>query len=72
MLQKLIPCIDLTANQFVKAFISPKKIVKIGLYWLAHGLPFLKMNALYGVRAFTIIKDTYIVCDVLSRVNKSF
>jgi hypothetical protein len=30
------------------------------------------MNALYGVGAFTIKKDTYIVCDDLSNGDKLF
>jgi hypothetical protein len=30
------------------------------------------MNALYGVGAFTIMKYSYIVCDVLSNGDKLF
>jgi hypothetical protein len=46
--------------------------VKVDLHHLAHGIFLEKMNALYGVGAFTIRKYTYIVCDVLSNGDKLF
>jgi hypothetical protein len=60
------------STQFVKALIPPRKIVKMVLYWLAHGLLLEMMSALYGVGQFTIKKYTYIMCGVLFNVDKFF
>jgi hypothetical protein len=61
LLQKLTPFIYPFAIQFVKTPIPFKKIVKMVLYQLAHGISLERMNALYDVGASTIRKYTYIV-----------
>jgi hypothetical protein len=66
------PFIYPSATQFVITPILLRKIVKMVLYRLAHGIFFEKMNALYGVGASIIMKYTYIVCDVLFNGDKLF
>ncbi len=72
LLRKLIPFIYPSTSQFVKTPILLIKFMKMFLYWLTHGISLERMNALYGVGAFTIKKDTYIVCDDLSNGDKLF
>jgi hypothetical protein len=70
LLQELTPFICPYETQFVITPIPVKKLVKMVLYPLAHGISLEKMNALYDVGAFTIRKYTYIVCDALSNGDK--
>jgi hypothetical protein len=72
LLQELTPFICPFATQFVRTPIPLRKVVKMVLYPLAHGISPERMNALYGVGAFTIRKYIYIVCDVLSNGDKLF
>ncbi len=72
LLQELTPFICPSATQFVITPIPLRKVVKMVLYPLAHGISPERMNALYSVGAFTIRKYTYIVCDVLSNGDKLF
>jgi hypothetical protein len=72
LLQELTPFIYPSATQFVRTPIPFKKAMKMVLYQLAHGIFPERMNALYGVSAFTIKKYTYIVCDVLFNGDKLF
>jgi len=72
LLQKLTPFICPSTTQFVKTPIPFRKVVKIVLYPLSHGISPERMNALYGVSAFTIRKYIYIVCDALFNGDKLF
>jgi hypothetical protein len=72
LLQELTSFICASTTQFVKTPIPLKKVVKMVLYQLAHGISLEIMNALYNVGASTIRKYTYIVCDVLSNGEKLF
>jgi hypothetical protein len=72
LLQELTPFICPFPTQFVRTPIPLKKVVKMVLYRLAHGIFPKRTNALYGVGASTIRKYTYIVCDVLSNGDKLY
>ncbi len=72
LLQELTPFICPYATQFIITPIPFKKVVKMVLYPLAHGISPKRMNALYDVGAFIIRKYIYIVCDVLSNGDKLF
>jgi hypothetical protein len=61
-----------STTQFVRRPIHFKKVMKMVLYRLTHGIFPERMNALYNVGAFTIKKYTYIVCDVLFKGDKLF
>jgi hypothetical protein len=58
LLQELTTFICPSIIQFVRTPIPLKKVVKMILYPLAHGIPPEKMNALYSVGACTIREYT--------------